>query len=106
MSGAQSSVSIADLPLSSREKSSSSVYLPKIFPLLSPPGTVEDKMCSRLDCFAALAKVRCHCLDVVQISVERSHAGTKLCENTRLSLAEVVVHAPSVISRPGSVDSA
>lgn len=76
------------------------------FPLLSPPGTTQDKVLSRLNCLATLAKVRFRCLDIVQVSIQWGHARTKLRENTRLSLAEVVVHAPSVTSRPGSVDSA
>ena len=76
------------------------------FPLPSPPGTVKDKMFSRLDCFAALAKVRFHCFDVVQVPVQRCYACAELRENARLSLAKVVIHASSVLSRPGSIDSA
>lgn len=63
-------------------------------------------MFSRLGCFAALAKVRFHCPDVVQIPIQWCRSRAELRENARLSLAEVVVHASSVISRPGSVDSA
>jgi hypothetical protein len=76
------------------------------FPLLTPPSTAKDKMVSRLDCLTTFAKVRLRCFDVVQISVQWGHACAELRENARLSLAEVVVYAPSVVAGPGSVDSA
>ncbi|KAM0714633.1 hypothetical protein Q7P37_009929 [Cladosporium fusiforme] len=61
---------------------------------------------NNLNIQTTLAKVQFHCLDVVQIPIQRGHARAELRENARLSLAELVVHASSVTSRPGSVDSA
>ena len=76
------------------------------FPTLTPPDTVQDKMFSRLNCFATFAKVRLHRFDVVQVPIRWCHACAELREDARLSLGEVVVHASSVLSRPCSVDSA
>ena len=63
-------------------------------------------MLPQLDCLATLAKVLFRCLDIVKVPIVWGHARTKRRENICLSIAEVVVRAPSVISRPGSVDSA
>ena len=107
MSGAQSSVSIVDLPLSKREKLSSSVYTPKIFRCSLHLAQRKTK-CS-LDSIASPHSQR---FDSTALMLCRHpfsggcYSRAELRENARLSLAEVVVHASSVISRPGSVDSA
>jgi hypothetical protein len=67
---------------------------------------MEDEMLSRLDCLATPTHICFHCFDVVQVPVQWCHACTQLRENTRLSLAEAVVHAPSVTAGPRSVDFA
>ena len=107
ISGAQSSVSIVDLPPSKQEKLSSSIYTPKIF---------------RCSLYLAQRKTKCSLDSIASPHSQRfdstalmlcrhpfsggCYSRAELRENARLSLAEVVVHASSVISRPGSVDSA
>lgn len=67
---------------------------------------MKDEMLSRLDCFTASAEICFHCFDVMQVPVQWRHPCAELRENTRLSFAELVVHAPSVAARPPSVDPA
>lgn len=75
-------------------------------PLFAPPDTMKDEMFSRLDCLAAFTEIRFRCLDVVQVPIQWCHPCAELREDTRLSFAELVVHAPRVVARPRSVDSA
>ena len=75
-------------------------------PLFAPPDTMKDEVLPRFDRFTAIAEVRFHCFDVVQVTVQWCHPCAELCEDTRLSFAELVVHASSVAARPPSVDSA
>ena len=107
MSGAHSLVSIVDLPPSKREKLSSSVYTPKIFRCSLHLAQRKTK-CS-LDSIASPHSQR---FDSTALMLCRHpfsggcYSRAELRENARLSLGEVVVHASSVTSRPGSVDSA
>jgi hypothetical protein len=75
-------------------------------PLLAPSSTMEDEKLSRLDCLATPTHIWLHCFDVAQAPVQWCHACTQLRENTRLSLAEAVAHAPSVAAGPRNVDFA
>ena len=78
----------------------------KDLPLLAVRSTMKDEMLPRLDCLATLAKIRFNCFDVVQVPIQWCHPCAELREDPRLSFAELVVHAPSVVARPRSVDSA
>ena len=75
-------------------------------PLFAPPDKVKDEVLSRFDRFTAVAEIRFHCIDVVQVPVQWCHPYAELREDAGLSFAELVVHAPSVAARPPSVDSA